>query len=254
MKKPKVIAISAQKGGVGKSTTTYNLSTLFANAGYKVLDIDSDSQASLTLMMGFDPLTMSHNLASIYDGDDVNSCIYVSPVKNLDFIPSSISLAKTENQLMTVMIGREKKLSKAIHKIADNYDYIFIDCPPALGLLTINALVACDVVIAPCETTNLSIYALDDLVETIDETKESNPNLYLMGIVATKYVSNSISHKKALSEIKSRFDLLGIIKNTVSAQAGSEDGLPCVIADPHSIAANGYKELYKTIINKLEER
>lgn len=254
MKKPKVIAISAQKGGVGKSTTTYNLSTLFAESGYKVLDIDSDSQASLTLMMGIDPLSMSHNLASIYDGDDINECIYVSPVKNLDFVPSSISLAKTENQLMTIMIGREKKLSKAIQSIKEKYDYIFIDCPPALGLLTINALVASDYVIAPCETTNLAIYALDDLVDTIDETKESNPNLSLMGIVATKYVSNSNSHKKALAEIKDRFDLLGIIRNTVSAQAGSEEGLPCVIANPHSIAATGYKDLYKNIFTRLEDK
>lgn len=255
MRKTKIIAISAQKGGVGKTTTTYNLASLFAkNGNNRVLVIDSDSQSSLTLMMGIDPLSMSHNLSSIYEGDDINQCIYVSPIQNLDYIPSSISLAKTENRLMTIMIGREKKLSKALHNIKEKYDYIFIDCPPALGLLTINALVACDFVIAPCETTNLSIYALDDLVGTIEETKESNPSMKLMGIVCTRYISNSKLHKKALAEIKERFELLGVIRNTVSAQAGAESGLPCVIADPTSIAAKDYDALYRVVLNKLEVR
>ena len=161
----KIIAVLNQKGGVGKTTTTYNIASVLANEGNKVLMIDSDSQASLTLMMGIDPLSTDDNLAAIFDGVDINKCLSSSPIDNLDYIPSSLSLAKVETKLMSVMLGREFKLKKALEQLKKRYDYILIDCPPTLGLLTINALIASGTVIAPCETTSLSIYALDDLIE-----------------------------------------------------------------------------------------
>ena len=244
----KVVSVINQKGGVGKTTSTYNIAALLATDN-KVLIIDSDSQASLTLMMGIDPLSMTDNLSSIYDGKNINNCIYASNIENLDYIPSNLSLAKIETKLMTMMLGREYQLKYSVEAIKKEYDYILIDCPPTLGLLTINALVASDYVIAPCETTPLSVYALDDLEETIKAVKGTNPKLKFLGVIATKYVSNSLSHNTSLNELKERFNVIGIIKNSVSSQKGIDDGLPCVVADPKSIVAEEYRE----VINKLKE-
>ena len=244
-----VLAILNQKGGVGKTTTTYNIASILANEGNKVLMIDSDSQASLTLMMGIDPLSTEDNLAAIYDGIDINSCIALSSIENLDYIPSSLSLAKVETKLMSVMLGREFKLKKALDQLKQNYDYILIDCPPTLGLLTINALIASDAVIAPCETTSLSIYALDDLIETIENIKEVNSKLEFLGVIAMKFVQNSNSHKKSLQELQERFNLLGIIKNSVSARAGIDEGFPCVVSAPKSSVSIAYQE----IVSKIKE-
>ena len=119
----KVISIINQKGGVGKTTSTYNVAALLAKDN-KVLVIDSDSQASLTLMMGIDPLSMSDNLSAIYDGKNVNDCIYKTTIENLDYIPSNLSLAKIETKLMTMMLGREYQLKYAIESIKKEYDYI----------------------------------------------------------------------------------------------------------------------------------
>lgn len=247
----KILSVINQKGGVGKTTTSYNLGALFAQDGYKTLLVDSDSQASLTLMLGVDPTSTEDNLCAIYSGKPVCDCIYQSTFKDLYYIPSNISLAKTETQLMTVMLGREKKLSKALSEVVDMFDVIIIDCPPTLGLLTINALIASDFVIAPCETTSLSIYAMDDLLDTIAATQESNNKLKFMGVIVTKFVSNSKAHEKCLKEVKDRFPLIGVIKNSVSSQTGIEDGLPCVIANEKSIAAQGYVAAYKKIKGEL---
>lgn len=250
--KAKIFSVINQKGGVGKTTTSYNLGALFANDGYKTLLIDSDSQASLTLMLGVDPTSIPDNLCSVYSGYSIRDCIYQSSICGLEYVPSNISLAKTETQLMTVMLGREKKLSKALNEVAGMFDVIIIDCPPTLGLLTINALIASDYVIAPCETTNLSIYAMDDLLDTIAATQESNSRLKFLGVIVTKYVASSKAHEKCLSKVKERFPILGVIKNSVSSQKGIEEGLPCVIADEKSIAAQGYRDSYKKIKGELK--
>ena len=139
-------------------------------------------------------------MVRLFDGKNINNCIYASNIENLDYIPSNLSLAKIETKLMTMMLGREYQLKYAIESIKKDYDYAIIDCPPTLGLLTINALVASDYVIAPCETTPLSVYALDDLEETIKAVKGTNPKLKFLGIIATKYVSNSLSHNTSLNE------------------------------------------------------
>lgn len=244
----KVISVLNQKGGVGKTTSVYNVASALALKCHRVLMIDSDSQASLTLMTATDPLSVSKNLVSIYQGENIKNCIYKTKVDNLSMIASSLSLAKTETMLMSIAIGRENKIKKALSSIQNEYDYILIDCPPALGLLTINNLIASDYVIAPCETTTLSSYALDDLKDTIEEIKEINSSLRFMGVIATKFDKRIKKDNEVLEELKENYSVLGILKNSVEARKGIEEGLPAVIFNKASDIAREYIE----IANKIE--
>lgn len=247
----KIISILNQKGGVGKTTSTFNLSTVLAMCDKKILMIDSDSQASLTLMTANDPISIENNLSSIYKGNDINLCIYHTTIENLDIIPSSIDLAKTEVSLMSELINRESKLKKALSSIRTSYDYIFIDCPPSLSLITINNLVASDYVIAPVETSMLGYYALDDLLETIENIKEINGELELLGIIATRYDKRVNKDTEILNELKEKYDLLGTIKSSTDARKGIEDGLPVVIFKNNSDVAKAYIDIGNKLLEVL---
>lgn len=247
----KVISIINQKGGVGKTTSTYNIASVLAMNGHKVLMIDSDSQASLTLMTANDPLAIENNLCSVYDGKAIEECIYQTKIENLSMISSSLALAKTESMLMSVTIGRETKIKKALSRIEKSFDFVVIDCPPALGLLTINNLVASDYVVAPCETTALSIYALDDLKDTIDEIKEINSNLEFLGVIATKFDKRINKDKEILDELKKDYKILGVLKNSVEARKGVEEGLPAVIFNSKSEIAKTYIEIVENLLGGI---
>lgn len=247
----KIISILNQKGGVGKTTSTFNLATVLSQYGKTVLMIDSDSQASLTLMTANDPVSIKNNLSSIYKGNDINSCIYHTPIENLDIIPSSIDLAKTEVSLMSELINRESKLKKALYSIRVDYDYIFIDCPPSLSLITINNLVASDYIIAPVETSMLGYYALDDLLETIENVREINNNLELLGIIATRYDKRVNKDTEILNELEEKYNLLGTIKSSTDARKGIEDGLPVVIFKKNSDVAQAYINIGSKLLEVL---
>lgn len=245
----KIISLLNQKGGVGKTTSTFNLAAVMAKKNKRVLMIDSDSQASLTLMTANDPISLKNNLSSVYKGNDINSCIYKTVIENLDIIPSSIELAKTEVTLMNELIGRESKLKKAISLIKSNYDFIFIDCPPSLSLITINNLIASDYVIAPVETSMLGYYALDDLVDTIENLKEINSKLKLLGVIATRYDKRIKKDTEILNELEKNYNILGVVKSSTDARKGIEEGLPSVIFKNSSDVATSYTN----IANKLLE-
>ena len=246
----KVISLLNQKGGVGKTTSTYNLSTALALKGYKTLMIDSDSQASLTLMTANDPLKIKNNLPALYLGTTkIKKCIYKTTIDNLFILPSSINLSKAEKLAMNE-IGRENKIKKALNEIKNDFDYVLIDCPPALSLLTINNLVASDYIIAPCEPNDLSIYALEDLKETIEEIKEKvNYDLKFMGIIVTKYDQRIKIQKEKLRELENNETIIGIVKSAAAAVKGMEEGKPVVLNDPKSVVSIAYKE----ICNYIEE-
>lgn len=185
----KVLAIANQKGGVGKTTTNINLACGLANLGKKILTIDIDPQGNTTSGLGIDK--ENQDLISIYDvlinGADIRKGIVKTQVENLDIVTSNLQLAGAEVELV-LMDFREFKLRDAIESIRDEYDYIFIDCPPSLGLITINAFTAADGVLVPIQCEYFALEGLTQLLGTIQRVKKtSNPNLELEGVILTMF-------------------------------------------------------------------
>lgn len=247
-----IIAIANQKGGVAKTTVTHNLGVALALREKNVLMIDLDSQASLTFCAGVkNPLEYDgRNIVAILEKDsgvDIRDCIY--PVgttdeirKHLSLIPSIIDLAQTETVLYS-RTSRERILAKALEPIKEKYDYILLDCPPQLGLMTVNALGAADGVIIPCKTDELSYRGLKQLEDTIVDVKDLvNPRLNVYGIVATLYQSRVTHDKVILEKLHSEYRVLGVMKQAAVAKKGVFDGVSAVEYMPsHEISVNVMK-------------
>lgn len=251
----KTIAIANQKGGVAKTTTTYNLAAAKAVTGKRVLMIDLDPQASLTISCGMNPDDkdfVNANVCNLFDGKtDPASCAFVvesSGLESLYIVPSNIDLAVTETKLV---IGRNSdvQLRKAVQKLKAYFDYIFIDCPPQLGTLLVNALVAADEVIIPVKTDYLAYRGLKALLDTIkgiqsgDGDRSLNPDLVLLGIVATMYEKQVNDQNDVLSLLEEKAPILGVIKKSADVPRNVIEGLPVVLAKKGSDAARSYIEI-----------
>lgn len=245
----KRIAIANQKGGVAKTTTTHNLGVAMANRGKKVLMIDLDSQASLTISVGLEPLDIENNIVSAFQkqGKPLNEC--VRNVKaNLDIVTSIIDLAQMEKEMLS-RTSSEKILDRALKPVTDNYDYILIDCPPQLSILTVNALSCADYVLIPVKTDYLSYRGLTQLKDTIDEIQELvNPPLKIMGVLATLFDMRVNDDKEILAALQKDYNVMGVTKILVAARKGIYDGLSVVDNDPKSELARVYVELADKII------
>lgn len=243
-----VLALANQKGGVTKTTSTYNIAYLLATQK-KVLMIDLDPQASLTIMCGLEPEEIKYTIDDALRGSrETQECI-VKLNESLDIITSVIDLAATESELQGRK-ARETILKRCLREIKADYDYILIDCPPQLSLLTLNALTACDKVVVPCATQYLAYRGLEQLYNTIQEVKDLplNESIEVIGVVATLFEKAVKDHNEILSAMQAKYNVLGVIRKTARANKGMYEGLPVVAYDAKSEISLEYCAITKKII------
>src|SRR6476620_9092238 len=247
--KPKVIAFANQKGGVAKTTTTLNLAVAFAESGYRVLCVDMDPQGNLTMSQGIDPDNLE---MSMYD-----VLVHDTPIREVirkrevDIACASIDLAGAEIAMST-KIGRERSLQKAFRPIAEDYDFICIDTPPSLGLLTINALTAADKVIVPVQCEYLSMRGLIQLQNTLSMIRENlNPDVDIEGILPTLMDSRTVHAKEAIEILEENFGdrvFASRIKKTIRFAEAPVKGMSVLKYDPDGTAAQSYRDLAKEVL------
>ena len=251
----KVIAIANQKGGVGKTTTTHNLGVALATKGKRVLLIDLDSQASLTISVGLEPLEMKRTIVDVLKKDGVTISECIEQISEwLHIVASIIDLAPMEMELLS-RASREKILDRALNPVRDKYDFILVDCPPQLSILTINALSCADGVIIPVKTDYLAYRGLTQLQDSIQEIQELiNPGLEVLGVVATLYEKRVTDDNEILSALKKEYNVLGVIKRLAVAKKGIYDGLAVVEQAPSSEISVEYNAIADMMIAGNFER
>ncbi len=243
----KSIAIFNQKGGVGKTTTNINLAACLAIKGRKVLVLDIDPQGNTTSGLGISKRGLEDTMYEvlIVDGYDPKKAIRNTVVKGLDIIPASVELAGAEVE-MVQLEGREKRLKKALDKIRDLYDYIFVDCPPSLGLLTINSLTAVDSVLIPIQCEFYALEGVSQLMSTIELVRKSmNRNLEIQGVILSMFDGRTNLSIQVVEEVKRYFRqkvYTTVIPRNVRLAEAPSYGLPIMEYDPKSNGARAYME------------
>ena len=243
-----IIAFANQKGGVAKTTSVHNIATLKAMDGKRVLMIDLDPQASLTILCNFMPGKTEFSVCNLFDGKtDPLDCGYLVK-ENLYIVPSDIELAEVE-QNITGRTAREKILKKALKPFEEYFDYVFIDCPPQLGILTTNALVAANRVITPAKAEYLSYRGIRALKRTIKNIVDENLNekLSFDGFIITMFEKNINDQKDMLEQFKKEDVVLGVVKKSADTYRSILSGIPVVMSAPKSDVAKAYKEIAEKI-------
>src|SRR5947209_13230339 len=253
--KAQVLALANQKGGVAKTTTTLNLGVAFSERGYRVLLVDLDPQGNLTMSQGLNPDTIEQSMFDVL--------VHRLPLeqviehREIDLAVSSIDLAGAELALSS-QIGRERALEKALAPIASRYDYVLIDTPPSLGLLTINAFVAAGGVIVPVQTEYLSLRGLVQLENTLEMVGENlNPRVEIVGIVPTMYDRRLTQSREADEILRENFGELVYntrIRKTVRFAEAPVKGSSVLAYEPTGEAAEMYRDLAKEVLNGQKSR
>jgi chromosome partitioning protein len=249
----RVIAVANQKGGVGKTTSVVNLSASIALLDKRVLVVDLDPQGNASTGLGIDIRNLNH---SVYDvllhETPMEDAVQASAVKGLFVVPANLDLAGAEIELVPVM-GRETRLRKALERVAGEYDYVFIDCPPSLGLLTVNALTAAAEVLVPVQCEYYALEGLAQLLRNIElVNKNLNPTLQVSTILCQMYDSRTKLSADVVRDVREHFGgkvLETVIPRTVKIAESPSHGKPVVVLDPHGQGAQAYRAAAQEVVN-----
>lgn len=253
----KIIAIANQKGGVGKTTTSVNLSSLLANKGKKVLLIDADPQGNATSGLGLEKDVEKSLYDVLINEEPVENTLQDTIEKNLKICPSNMNLAGAEVELVSQM-SREHRLKEQLEGIKDKFDYIFIDCPPSLGLITLNSFTAADSVLIPVQCEYYALEGLGQLINTINLVKKHlNKSLEIEGAILTMYDIRTNLSNQVVKEVKRYFDnkvYKTVIPRNVRLSEAPSFGMPITIYDPKSKGAKSYEKLAKEFLKMQEAK
>lgn len=255
----KAIAIFNQKGGVGKTTTNINLSACLAVQGKKVLVIDIDPQGNTTSGIGIKKRKLTDTLYDVLVNKDYDAhkAILQTKTANLDIIPASVDLAGAEIELVNIE-GRERRLKKAIEQVRGEYDYIFIDCPPSLGLLTINSLTAVDSVLIPIQCEFYALEGVSQLMSTVELVKKNmNPDLQIEGVILSMFDGRTNLAIQVVQEVKKYFGkyvFSTVIPRNVRLAEAPSYGMPIVKYDPSSTGAKAYNKFALEFLDREKRR
>lgn len=253
----RIIAIANQKGGVGKTTTSINLSSCIAAKGKKVLVVDIDPQGNTTSGYGIEKNDLDNTIYELMLGDcSIEDCIIKDVIENISILPSNVNLEAAEIEL----IGVDKKeyiLKNEIDWVKDRYDYIIIDCPPSLSLLTVNAMTTADSVLVPIQCEYYALEGLSQLIHTVNLVKERlNPNLEMEGVVFTMYDSRTNLSAQVVENVKSHLNqkvYRTVIPRNIRLAEAPSYGQPINIYDPKSAGAESYLALAEEVIDRKGE-
>ena len=253
----RIIAIANQKGGVGKTTTAINLSASLASLGKKVLAIDMDPQGNMSSGLGVDKNEVEKTVYDLIIGNiGIEECIYEEVIENLDVLPSNIDLSAAEIELIGVD-NKEYILRDEVNKVKEKYDFIIIDCPPALSMLTINAMTTSDSVLVPIQCEYYALEGLSQLIHTIELVQERlNPELEIEGVVFTMYDARTNLSLQVVENVKDNLNqniYKTIIPRNVRLAEAPSYGMPINLYDPKSKGTESYLLLAEEVINKGDE-
>lgn len=253
----RIIAVANQKGGVGKTTTTINLSACLAEQGQKVLVIDVDPQGNTTSGLGIDKNNTENTVYELILGEaSIDDCIYKSVMDDLDVIPSNVNLAGAEIDLIDID-DREYILKKIVNSLKEKYDFILLDCPPSLSMLTVNAMTAANTVLVPIQCEYYALEGLSQLISTINLVKQKlNPELEIEGVVFTMYDARTNLSLQVVENVKANLKQTvykTIIPRNIRLAEAPSHGLPINLYDSKSAGAESYRLLAEEVIHRGED-